>query len=208
MIRLGGLFPEHLNLNGDFGNLDVLTAQLEWRGLSCETVQIERASDLARDLDFVFVGHGSAAAWSAIHSEFETLAPTLRSLLDGGTPGLAISTGFEELVRTNVLTGLEATTIAIRTSKFEVYMDGDNEVLGYLNTDVNLPILHRERNWVASMLHGPILAKNPFLLEEVLDRITSYAGVQLPVIQESEKAGQLADLIDEVWKLEKELASE
>ena len=208
MIRLGGLFPEHLNLNGDFGNLDVLKAQLEWRGLSCETVKIERASDLTSDLDFIFVGHGSVAAWSAIHLEFEALAPTLRLLLEGGTPGLAISTGFEELVRTNVFTGLEATTMATRTSKFEVYKDGDNEVLGYLNTDVNLPILHRERNWVASMLHGPILAKNPFLLEEVLGRITSYAGVQLPVIYESEKAGQLADLIDEVWKLEKELASE
>ena len=208
MIRLGGLFPEHLNLNGDFGNLDVLKAQLEWRGLSCETVQIERASDLTQDIDFVFVGHGSAAAWLAIHSEFDDLAPTLRSLLVDGTPGLAISTGFEELVRTNVFTGLVATTMVTRTSKFEVYKDGENEVLGYLNTDANLPILHREKNWVASMLHGPILAKNPFLLEEVLGRITKHAGVQLPVIQESEKASQLADLIDEVWKLETELAGE
>ena len=208
MIKLGGLFPKQLNLNGDFGNLEVIKAQLQWRGLSCETVRIERASDLNSDLDFVFVGHGSVAAWASIKTEFASLAPALRSLLEAGTPGLAISTGFEELVRTKVLTGLDIRQQNSRYSKFEVFNDGDNEVLGYLNTDLDLPVLHREKNWVASMLHGPLLAKNPLLLEEVLRGITNHAGVDLPVIQESEKASLLADLVDEVWKLEKELASE
>ena len=171
-------------------------------------MQIERASDLARNLDFIFIGHGSVAAWSAIHSEFDAIAPTLRSLLDGGTPGLAISTGFEELVRTNVFTGLEATTMATRTSKFEVYKDGDNEVLGYLNTDVNLPLITRKANFIGCMLHGPVLAKNPELLDEVLLAICSRAGLDLPPIQSKEKADKLAGLVHEVWVLEKELASE
>ena len=58
------------------------------------------------------------------------------------------------------------------------------------------------------MLHGPVLAKNPSLLEELLARIAKHAGEELQAIRISEKADQLAGLVDEVWKLERELASE
>jgi hypothetical protein len=42
----------------------------------------------------------------------------------------------------------------------------------------------------------------------VLSKIANGAGVALPKIQASEKAGRLADLIEEVWTLERNLASE
>jgi CobQ-like glutamine amidotransferase family enzyme len=68
--------------------------------------------------------------------------------------------------------------------------------------------MHRDGNWISTLLHGPVLAKNPNLLEEVLSKIANGAGVALPKIQASEKAGRLADLIEEVWTLERNLASE
>jgi CobQ-like glutamine amidotransferase family enzyme len=40
MIRLGVLFPKHLNLNGDFGNVEVLARQLEWRGHEVQIVEL------------------------------------------------------------------------------------------------------------------------------------------------------------------------
>jgi CobQ-like glutamine amidotransferase family enzyme len=136
------------------------------------------------------------------------MASSIQELIRSGTPGLAISTGFEKLVEHGVLGHLAVGKLPERISKFHVHGDGDSEVLGYLNTDVDLPILHREGNWISTLLHGPVLAKNPNLLEELLSKITNGAGVALPNIQVSEKAGQLADLIDEVWKLERDLASE
>jgi CobQ-like glutamine amidotransferase family enzyme len=208
MIRIGGLFPKHLNLNGDFGNLEVLIQQLQWRGLESELVAIETVDDLTEQLDFIFVGHGSDAAWADLKSGFEAFTPALKSLIDSGTPGLAVSSGFEHSVRAGLFGTLSLNTLSSRVSKFIVHEDGANEVLGYLNTDLDLPIVYRQSNWIATMLHGPVLAKNPLLLHEVLNHIASHAGMALPEIQESEKAGQLADLIEEVWKLERELAGE
>jgi CobQ-like glutamine amidotransferase family enzyme len=206
LIRLAALFPEHLNLNGDQGNLEVLSKQLKWRGVPCEIVSVRTLADLEQRFDLIFIGHGSIAAWSAIEGEFQSMAPKLAELIRAGVPGLSISTGFEELVESRVLAVPNIEPLNERLSKFEIIEDGASEVLGYLNTDVNLPVLHREQNWIASMLHGPLLAKNPALLSEVLGKIAAHAGVGLPELKE--KAGQLADLIKDVWELERELASE
>ena len=208
MIRLGVMFPQHLNLNGDLGNAEVVAKQLEWRGLATEIVAVETVADLSSPLDFILVGHGSAAAWAAIDEVFHSMSASIRALISFGTPGLAISTGFEKLVEHGLLGSLAVGKLPKRISKFHVQDDAESEVLGYLNTDVDLPVLHREGNWISTLLHGPVLAKNPDLLEEVLSNITKHAGVALADIQASEKAGPLADLIDEVWKLERDLASE
>lgn len=206
MIRLGALFPEHLNLNGDLGNLEVLSKQLEWRGMPFEVVEVRDASDLNQNIDFILVGHGSIAAWRAIELKFKAMAPRLEELIRSGIPGLSISTGFEQMIQTGVLSVDDLAAFSERVSKFEIFQDLNSEVLGYLNTDVNLPVVHREHNWIASMLHGPVLAKNPALLNEVLGKIAAHANVELPGL--NEKAGQLADLIKDVWELERELASE
>lgn len=208
MIRLGVLFPENLNLNGDYGNLEVVARQLEWRGMASEIVAVGTHAELTSGLDFLLVGHGSSAAWASIHEEFRGLLDPLKALLAAGMPGLSVSTGFEYMVRGSVFEGLNVNSLSSRTSKFVVEQDVKGEVLGYLNTDVDLPIIHRESNFIGTMLHGPILAKNPTLLEEVLLKISSNAGVELAPVDASEKAGLLADLVDKVWVLERELASE
>jgi CobQ-like glutamine amidotransferase family enzyme len=208
MIRLGVLFPQHLNLNGDLGNAEVIAKQLEWRGLASEIVTVQTMADLSSAPDFILVGHGSTAAWAAIDTLLYSMAPSLKKLISSGTPGLAISSGFEKLVESGALGNLSFSKLPERISKFHVQGDGDSEVLGYLNTDVDLPVMHRDGNWISTLLHGPVLAKNPNLLEEVLSKIANGAGVALPKIQASEKAGRLADLIEEVWTLERNLASE
>lgn len=208
MIRLGVFFPDHLNLNGDFGNIEVLARQFEWRGMACEVVRVEDERHLADGLDFLLIGHGSSAAWDSIRDRLNSLEGLLRKLVESGTPGLCVSTGFEELVRLAVVADLECKSNPERVSKFVVQADGNQEVLGYLNTDVDLPPLHREGQFVCTMLHGPVLAKNPALLLELLENISLHAGLQLKAIQTNEKTDLLAGLVDEVWKLERELASE
>jgi lipid II isoglutaminyl synthase (glutamine-hydrolysing) len=208
MIRLGVLFPDHLNLNGDYGNIEVLARQFDWRGMECDVVRVEDEHQLADGLDFLLVGHGSSAAWDSIRDRLNALEGGLRDLVESGTPGLCVSTGFEELVRLAVIQGIECKSIPERVSKFVVHKDGAHEMLGYLNTDVDLPLLYREGQFVCTMLHGPVLAKNPALLLELLENISLHAGLQLKAIQTSEKADLLAGLVDEVWKLERDLASE
>lgn len=208
MIRLGVLFPDHLNLNGDIGNIEVLARQLAWRGMACEVIRVEDEKHLSSGLDFLLVGHGSTAAWQSIRLDMDSLAESLRKLITSGTPGLCVSTGFEELVRLSAINGLVSQAIPERVSKFVVHTDVIGEVLGYLNTDLDLPLLHREAQFVCTMLHGPVLAKNPSLLQELLETIAQHSGEELQAIRANEKADQLAGLVDEVWKLERELASE
>lgn len=208
MIRLGVLFPEHLNLNGDYGNLEVIARQLEWRGMTCEVISVGSRAELTSGLDFLLIGHGSSAAWASIDEEFRGLLTPLKALLAAGLPGMAVSSGFERMVRGSLFEKLDVNSLSSRTSKFVVEQDVDGEVLGYLNTDVDLPIIHRESNFLGTMLHGPILAKNPTLLEEILLKISSNAGLELAPIYANEKASLLADLVDKVWELERDLASE
>ena len=208
MIRLGMLFPTHLNLNGDLGNVEVLARQFEWRGHEVEMVELTDVESFSQPLHFVLIGHGSEAAWSDINSEFRRLATNLRELISRRVPVLAISTGFENLIHSGVVSAAEPATLPARVSKFSVVKDGETELLGYVNVDTNLPEIYRMGSFIGTALHGPVLSKNPGLLEELLCKIALNADVELQPIRDAKKADQLADLIAEVWKLESELANE
>jgi len=208
MIRLGMLFPRHLNLNGDFGNVEVLARQFEWRGHEVEIVELTDVESFTQPLHFVLVGHGSDAAWSDINSQFQLLADKLRELISKGVPVLAVSTGFENLIHSGVVYAAEPAALPERVSKFSVVLDGEAELLGYVNVDTDLPGFYRAGSFIGTALHGPVLSKNPALLEALLADIARNAGVELKPIQDAKKADQLADLIAEVWKLESELANE
>jgi CobQ-like glutamine amidotransferase family enzyme len=208
MIRLGVLFPKHLNLNGDFGNIEVLARQLEWRGHDVQIVEVLEPAQFSEQLDFVLVGHGSEAAWSDISEEFQLLAPQLQELISNGVPVLAVSTGFERSILAGVVKAAVPTSLPERVSKFSVVNDGEIDLLGYVNVDTNLPEFYRSGSFIGTALHGPMLSKNPKLLDQVLADVSQSAGVTLQPIQDAKKADQLADLIAEVWKLESELANE
>jgi CobQ-like glutamine amidotransferase family enzyme len=208
MIRLGILFPKHLNLNGDFGNVEVLARQFEWRGHEVQIVEVLEPAQFTEQLNFVLIGHGSEAAWSDISDEFRLLAPQLQDLISNGVPVLAVSTGFEKSILSGVIEAALPTSLPERVSKFSVVKDGDIDLLGYVNVDTNLPEFYRSGSFIGTALHGPVLSKNPMLLDQLLADISQSAGVALQPIQEAKKADQLADLIAEVWKLESELANE
>ena len=208
MIRLAGLFPEHLNLNGDFGNLEVLSRQFEWRGMACELVAATSVNDLDDSINFVLIGHGSVAAWAAISQEFLDITTRLSELMASGVPILAISTGFDMAISSGLVSNLEVSDLAERVSKFELVKINELEVLGYVNTDRSLPTLHLDGPFIGTTLHGPVLAKNPELLEELLAKIAESSGTPLAPIQAKEKDSLLAALVSEVWKLESELANE
>jgi lipid II isoglutaminyl synthase (glutamine-hydrolysing) len=208
MIRLGLLFPKHLNLNGDSGNLEVLSRQFEWRGHEVELVELHELRDLSQPLHFVLVGHGSEAAWADIRVEFGSMTNDLKTLLDAAVPVLAISTGFEAAIRSGLVTAGPLSALPERISKFSVVETDGQQLLGYVNVDTNLPEFFRQGSFIGTALHGPVLSKNPALLDELLAAIASKAQVKLNPIRDAKKADLLADLIAEVWKLESELANE
>ena len=160
MIRLLELYPEHLNLNGDSGNLVVLQRRLEWAAIEVQVSSYRLGESLGSEApDFVLLGHGSPAAWRQIYADLARIAPTLQSWIDGSTQMLAVSSGFAALH--GLIRGLPTEVNKVpRISKFEVAEFENGQVVGYKNTDLDLPTLERFGNLIGTVLHGPILAKN------------------------------------------------
>ena len=209
MIRLVSLFGPQLNLNGDLANIRVIEQQLRWRGLEVEVFDCTSAEQLrVAEPDFVLIGHGSVAAWKSIDEEFAKACSVLTELIDAGVPALAVSSGFEALLRYLPMLHGSVFESGSRVSKFDVSDFEGHRALGYRNSEAKIASLTRHGSLVGTMLHGPVLVKNPELLNSTLLAICSHADLQLPDIRSREKADQLADLVSRVWKLEEALASE
>ncbi|MFM6977478.1 MAG: hypothetical protein ACKOWR_02005 [Micrococcales bacterium] len=169
MIKLLELFPKHLNLNGDAGNLLVLEKRIAWGGLSVSRNSLLPGHIPSERPDVLLIGHGSAAAWKQIYPELARLAPTIQEWLSAGTQVLAISSGFAALH--GLINGLPSSIDRMpRVSKFLVEEYGDETVIGYINTDLRLPALLISENLIGSMLHGPLLAKNSWLADKIIEK--------------------------------------
>ena len=69
ILKLVSLYADHLNLNGDQANLTVMQKRHEWRGGVVVHHVVEKGQDIPADADFLFLGHGSMAAWNDIDQE-------------------------------------------------------------------------------------------------------------------------------------------
>lgn len=168
MIQLMELFPNHLDLNGDSGNLLVLERRIEWGGLKSMRSALMPGESPALRPDILLIGHGSVAAWKQVYSDFVRVCPLIQDWLGQGTQVLAISSGFAALH--GLLDGLPNSIDRIeRVSKFVVEEFEGESIFGYLNSDLNLPAIVRHGNIIGSMLHGPLLAKNTWLADQIIE---------------------------------------
>jgi CobQ-like glutamine amidotransferase family enzyme len=205
MIRFLELYPEHLNLNGDLANSLVLRRQFEMRGYEVEVLQVRKGDALPASFDFFLLGHGSAAAWQDISDDLLRILPFLKTSSDQSVAGLVVASGFEYSAAT--LFGLEPGSNDRRSEFVIAEVDG-HEVLGYLNSESDLPIAIWSKNVLGTLLHGPVLAKNPQLISNFIANICSRRGEQVRPLEQQNEADQLAGLVQEVWLLEKPLAGE
>lgn len=59
ILRIAQLYPDRMSLNGDSGNLTVLTNRLRWRGLAFETTDVSVGDPLnSEGLDLILFGGG------------------------------------------------------------------------------------------------------------------------------------------------------
>ncbi len=205
MIRFLELYPEHLNLNGDLANVLVLRRQFEMRGYEVEVQAIRKGDPLPESFDLFLLGHGSAAAWQDIRDDLTRVLPILKSATDRLASGLVVASGFENSAK--ILFGLESSTKS-RRSEFAIAEVGGHEVLGYVNSESDLPLAIWSKNILGTLLHGPVLAKNPQLISDFIANICSRRGEQIRPLEMQNEADQLASLVQQVWVLEKPLAGE
>lgn len=207
MIDLLELYPDHLNLNGDRANLLVLQRRLEWAGFSVKRSVHRTGEDLSQQRpDFVLIGHGSKAAWRQIYLDLKANSGQLNAWFDQGVLGLAVSSGHAALH--GLIDGFELNPQKIeRVSKFEISNFEDQEILGYLNSELDLPVIEKHREVIATQLHGPLLAKNPILADGLIAKLLARHG-HLSNTPNQEKFELVDKLVAEIWKLERDMAND
>jgi CobQ-like glutamine amidotransferase family enzyme len=214
-FKIATLFPEHLDLNGDQANLLVASKRLEWLGYEVNISAIEKATELPRETDLIFVGHGSLAAWADINESMTNAISWISNSVQKGCGFMAVASGQEWAIRSGLLAGDANPTD--RISKFEIAEIEGREILGYLNSSTSAPVIQKNGLSFGTQLHGPVLAKNPEFADSYLLEIAAARGVMNNKAVNNEvsrsndlknNADLVAGIVKQVWELERDLASE
>ncbi|MCS6839689.1 MAG: glutamine amidotransferase [Roseiflexaceae bacterium] len=98
-LRLAHLYPDHMNIYGDRGNIIALQQRCRWRGIACEVIPVGPGATIDwSDIDIAFFGGGQDSGQALIAEDFvERQGPALRAAIDAGLVMLAICGGYQLL---------------------------------------------------------------------------------------------------------------
>ena len=200
MITIFTPFADRLNLNGDQGNVLVLLEYLKACGV--EVRQVQNPEQLgANPPHFVLLGHGSKASMASIKQRLEQLKPQLqqwqRTVL-----GLAVGSSVLWLVENGL--SPQRVNPGPQESEFVTTNFEGSAVLGYRNTDSGLANLSKSGEWIETMLHGPVLAKNPVLLRSFASNVLKAANLDVEscLAAGADWLAEVARINAQIWKLE------
>ncbi|HEV2075538.1 MAG TPA: hypothetical protein VGR10_04820 [Thermoleophilaceae bacterium] len=229
-LRVLALYPELMNIYADRGNLQVLRARCEWRGLGFELSSSTTGESFdPSGHDLIYMGGGQDRDQAAVaHDMVETKRDALHSAADRGTVVLAVCGGYQ-LLGTSYRLGEEELPgvglVDLRTVRgdgerligncaietdlgagrrivagFENHGGrtwlGEGErplgrvIRGHGNNGVDGGEGVRRENVIGTYLHGPLLPKNVWLA----DRLVELAlGVELgPLDDRMEDAAHMS----------------
>ncbi|MFO7170348.1 MAG: glutamine amidotransferase [Chloroflexota bacterium] len=98
-LRLAHLYPDHMNIYGDRGNVLTLAERCRWRGIRLDVLAVQPGADVDWEaVDLAFFGGGQDSGQALIAEDFvERQGPALRAAIEGGLPLLAICGGYQLL---------------------------------------------------------------------------------------------------------------
>jgi len=165
-VTIGTFFPKDLNLNGDQANLLILKKRLEARGVSCE-IEALNMSFNPKKYSMIFIGHGSMAAWDSITETYPEIFSDLKDAMKQGVFVFAVASGYD---RINNSIGLNEQLKEVSNSHRSEFIETDGYV-GYLNSSSKLDPLVHNKSGLFTLLHGPLLAKNPDLADAIISQL-------------------------------------
>ncbi len=98
-LRLAHLYPDHMNIYGDRGNMIALQQRCRWRGIACEVVSVGPGASVDWSaMDIAFFGGGQDSGQALIAEDFlERQGPALCAAINDGLVMLAICGGYQLL---------------------------------------------------------------------------------------------------------------
>ena len=161
---------EHFNNNGDQGNIAVLKFFLGRQDIALEEVnEITEAA-------FVLVGDASRAALREYAVPMMEMASGLEVRHAAGLPTLLIGSSYEFYA--SRVSWLETPKLGESVSEFRTTETNEaGQVFGYRNSRVMDFDFDRKGDFIATTFFGPILAKNPVVLDQILIACGGQAAV-------------------------------
>jgi CobQ-like glutamine amidotransferase family enzyme len=99
-IAVGHLYPDHLNIYADRGNIAVLSRRAGWRGHELSVTGIAPGEPLDPDaFDLLYVGGGQDREQALIAPDLAARAEAIAAAAAGGTAILAVCGGYQLLGR-------------------------------------------------------------------------------------------------------------
>lgn len=97
-IKICHLYPDLLDLYGDRGNIMVLSARTQWRGIECEVQKVSLGEPLDfRTLDILFIGGGSDREQNILVQDLMRRENELKAAIEDGLVVLTICGGYQLL---------------------------------------------------------------------------------------------------------------
>lgn len=96
-ISICHLYPDLLNIYGDYGNIQALVRRLEWRGINAHVHSVSIDQPFVQDeYDIVFIGGGQNYEMDILHKDLLSLKKEpLIEAVENGTVFLCICGGYQ-----------------------------------------------------------------------------------------------------------------
>ena len=96
-VRLCHLYPDHLNIYADRGNIAVFRRRLEWRGLSLEVAEAGLRDPIPADCHLYYLGGGQDRDQALVAEDLAHKAEPLRHAASDGAVVLGVCGGYQLL---------------------------------------------------------------------------------------------------------------
>ena len=89
-INILHLYPNDMNIYGDYGNVLTLKRRLQWYGYQPNIIDYNQGDAFPTDIDIIVGGGGQDSGQDKIQTDLLEIGPKLKQLAENGTPMLVI----------------------------------------------------------------------------------------------------------------------
>ncbi|MDD3679165.1 MAG: glutamine amidotransferase [Patescibacteria group bacterium] len=95
-VKLYHLYPDAMNLYGDFGNVLALQKRCQWRNIGFEIVNVKIGDQINfKDADIIYMGGGQDRGQKIIQNDLKKRKLEIQSRIESGLVALTICGGFQ-----------------------------------------------------------------------------------------------------------------
>lgn len=96
-VKIVHLYPDRMNIYGDYGNIIALQQRMNWRGIKNEVVSVGVREKFPSDADIVFMGGGQDKGQVVVAEDLALKQHEIHDFVESDGPLLAICGGYQLL---------------------------------------------------------------------------------------------------------------